>query len=390
MKHALVLSLSLSFLACERGGVPEPQPVATEQPAAVEPEEGSSAEVEPDTEAAPAAEPAPAPEPEPEPEPEVDPMDAVREAVAGRGALPEAARELFWGSVEDDAPEVLNATRPDLEGRHYLYCDELNLQLWYERVRDLGGGYAGVGSDQAYTFIGWQRPQLVWLTDYDPWIRALHRIYHAFFEDAAELQGFRDRWEEENQADARAFLEARFEGDPDLELILLVFHEARFKVWRRLHRIRRMARAHDVPTFVSDEETYAFVRETVMQGRVRYMVANLLDDEALRAIGEVQRTLEVPLRVLYLSNAEDYWAYPDTFRENMRALHFDDSSVILRTNAAKRRNGDYRYNAQSATNFVAWLDQPYVERISDIWVRKWITEEDDIPSTFIDEAPFER
>lgn len=379
--------LTLALIACapstdapaEAGAAAE-TPTETPSAAMDEAAEGSAAPT--------AAEPEPAPEPVPEPEP--DPMIAVRAAVASDDPLPPLAEEMFWGSVQDDPPEILNATRPDLEGRHYLYCDELNLHLWYERVRDIGGGYAGVGSDQAYTFMGWQRPDLVWLTDYDPWIRALHRIYHTFFEAAEDHEAFLELWEEDNQRSSRAMLEERFAEDPDQELVLLVFHEARFKVWRRLHRIRRMGRNNDVPTFVTDAETYAFVRTAVMQRRVRYMVANLLDTEALRAIGDVQRELEVPLRVLYLSNAEDYWPYPDEFRDNMRALNFDEASVILRTNAAKRRNGDYRYNAQSALNFVEWLDQPYVSQISDIWVRQWITEETDIPSTFIDEPPVER
>ncbi|MFT4704971.1 MAG: hypothetical protein ACI81R_002679 [Bradymonadia bacterium] len=311
-------------------------------------------------------------------------------SAAGHGPLPEHARELFWGSVEDDAPELLNATRPDLENRHYLTCDEVNLHTWYERVRNLGGGYAGVGSDQAYTFIGWMRPELAWLSDYDPWIRALHRSYHAFFQASEDIETFLSWWSDDTEDEAGAYLAEHYAEHPDLEMILLVYSEARYKISRRLRRYGRTLDRAGVPSFITDEETYQFVRSMVANGRVRPLISNLLDDEALRGIGEVGRELGVPLRVLYMSNAEDYWEYPDTFRENMRQLHFDEQSLILRSNATKSRNGDYRYNAQSSQNFVQWLNQPYVEDVEDIWVHESVRAEDHIPSSYINEAPEER
>ena len=41
----------------------------------------------------------------------------------------------------------------------------------------------------------------------------------------------------------------------------------------------------------------------------------------------------------------------------MAAQNFDELSIILRANAAKPENGDYRYNMQSALNFQLWLQQ---------------------------------
>ena len=175
----IVAFAALGMLACPSGTPPAPEGSA-EPSAPMEPATEPSAEGTGEAGAAVAAveEPEVASEPAP-----VDPLEAVRASVKSGEALSDEARALFWGSVEDDAPEVLLATRPDLEGRHYLTCDELNLHLWYERVRDIGGGYAGVGSYQAYTFIGWMKPDLAWFTDYDPWISSLHHIYAAFFEN---------------------------------------------------------------------------------------------------------------------------------------------------------------------------------------------------------------
>lgn len=380
----IVAFAALGALACPSGTAPAPEgaaePATPTEPAAEPSIEGTG---EAGAELAAVDEPEVASEPAP-----VDPMEAVRASVHSGEALSDEARALFWGSVEDDAPEVLLATRPDLEGRHYLTCDELNLHLWYERVRDIGGGYAGVGSDQAYTFIGWMKPDLAWFTDYDPWISSLHHIYAAFFENGEDIAAFRAWWEEDQRTAARDLLRERYaDSGYDLDRMLLVYDEARYKVARRLRRLQRILGAAEIPSFVTDEATYQYVRTFVAQGRARPMLANLIDDQALRGVGDVGRQLDVPIRVFYLSNAEDYWRYPQEFRDNFQALHFDERSLILRTNAAKRTNGDYRYNSQTALSFQQWLRQEDVRRISDIWQREYIRDEDHIPVSHIDQGP---
>ena len=306
----------------------------------------------------------------------------------GFGPLSPEARAIFWGSTEDPPAEHLDATRSDLEGRHYLTCDELNLHLLYDRVRDLGGGYAGVGTDQAYTFAGWQRPNLVWLTDYDPWVRLTHFAYRAFFLASDDIDTFLSYWRDTEAAEA--LFRVTYAEHEDLDDIIFVYGEAHRGISRRLRRLRGIQEDADIPSFVSDEEMYTFVRGLVQSDRVRPMIGNLLDDEALLANAEVGRQLDVPIRVYYLSNAEDYWDYPDQFRANMWGSHFDAASLIIRTDAKKRSNGDYAYCMQPALNFQAWLREDYVEEIGDVWHRERVRDETHIPVRFLDEAPFDR
>ena len=161
--------------------------------------------------------------------------------------------------------------------------------------------------------------------------------------------------------------------------MMAVFDQAHGRVGRRMGRIATMAADYEIPTFVTDEAMYNHVRNMVVGGRVRPLVANLLDDEALHAIGEVSRTINVPVRVLYVSNAEDYWPYSEQFRQNMYDQFFDENSWFVRTAASKSRNGDYRYNLQDALNFQQWLRQPYVRRRGDVWPAPWVRDETDIP-----------
>ena len=103
------------------------------------------------------------------------------------------------------------------------------------------------------------------------------------------------------------------------------------------------------------------------EGRIRPMLANLLDDAAIAGIAEAARQLEVPIRVLYLSNAEQYWRrYDPQYRQNIAALPFDAEAVLLRTLLRVSIDKDFHYNVQPAENYAQWVSAPYVRNVYDI------------------------
>jgi hypothetical protein len=71
------------------------------------------------------------------------------------------------------------------------------------------------------------------------------------------------------------------------------------------------------------------------------------------------RQLGVPVRNVYTSNAEDYWGYSAQFRDNMRALPFDEQSWVVRTRPIEAwglaPDDDYHYNVQGGLNFQLWM-----------------------------------
>lgn len=310
---------------------------------------------------------------------EPPPAPTVSEVAQGPGMLEGEAYDIFWGTREDPPTDNLDAARPELEGRHFLRSDERNHHAFMPYIRDLGGAYAGVGAEQAYTFASWSRARLVWLTDYDPWITEVHRIYAAFFLVSPDIASFRNRLEDE-QEDKSIEILRHFYGEEDRwELMDVVFDALQERARRRVDWMVDTYRERDIDSWVTDEEHYRYVRTLVKQRRVRPMLANLLDDEAFVEIGRASRELGVPMRVLYLSNAESYWGYSEQFRANMGAQHFDARSVILRTNGAQGSNGDYRYAIQPAPNYVAWLQHPEVEDLGDIWRKPSVREWEHIP-----------
>jgi hypothetical protein len=364
-----------------------PAPAGAEGARAVDPEAAAPVAVPaPDGEPAPTVEEGSAageaPEPEPEvpagPEPHVGPDGMLR-------PLTEAERALLTEFAEDEEPEVLNAVMEENQGTHFLYSDELHLYNFEPRLRGLGGAYIGVGTDQAWLFAGWQRAELAFLADYDPWVVALQRAYVAFLEVSEDAATFRSWWSQGRQSEGVALLSERWADRSDLPLILHVYRHARSRVSGRLARIPAMTRDHGTPTFLTDPDQYRWVRSLVQTGRVRPMVGNLLADRGWRNAGAAAQALGIPIRNAYLSNAEDYWGYSDVFRDNMRALYADERSLVSRTRATKPRNGDYRYQQQPLQNFVRWLDSG-TRSCRTMWGYAPVGE-NEFPITFFEREP---
>ena len=71
--------------------------------------------------------------------------------------------------------------------------------------------------------------------------------------------------------------------------------------------------------------------------------------------------------MLYLSNAEQYWAtYSEAFIDNVLRLSVDDASVVLRTKVFRQIN-DYTYLSQPLENFRAWLCGEGVHSVYDVY-----------------------
>jgi formylglycine-generating enzyme required for sulfatase activity len=281
-------------------------------------------------------------------------------------ALTQPMHATFWSSPEDAPTRELMGVSPERSGRHYLASNERKLHLFHRRMADLGGGYVGVGSDQAYLFIGWMRPELAWLIDYDPQVVHLHLAYQALIAahhtPASLMAAFSP-----TARDASLATIARTVEPARRKQAQIAYRRARRSVWKRLQQVRRTLDAKRIPSWLTDQATYDFVRESVLAGRVRPMVANLLAEKALAGIAVTSERLGVPIRAVYLSNAEEYWQrYSDRYRENMASLPFDESSVVLRTVATYEQNLDYHYNVQGAASYLAWLRDPKTRDVYQI------------------------
>ena len=293
--------------------------------------------------------------------------------------LTDAQKSIIQNITWDVDPEVLNAVKAENEGQHFLRSDERHPELFYDHIKDLGHTYIGIGTDQGYVFVGWQRPTLAFMVDYDPWVIVLHRVYFAFFkecEDAECLLGyFEDRDKGMN------YLKER-EGLND-KLTLTVYKEAQKGVTHSLRSIRRLKQK----TFMNDPETYQYIRQMIFDGRMTTFQANLLGDRAFASIQSALNSIGASVGVLYLSNAENYWAYTNQYKQNMLNLPYSDNAMIIRTIATKPYNADYRYSVQKAEVFKAWLEHPDTKSVKSVVSHTKIKDPEDIPITVDNRMP---
>ena len=280
------------------------------------------------------------PEVQPEPGavvPTPDPFDA-------------AAAELRT-LTPDPAPEH---TTNDV---HYLVSNERRLDLFRPELDDLGGVMLGVGSDQNYVMAAWSRTELLVIVDFDQQVVDLHGIHGALMAAAPTVDEYRRLWSEDGADDARAAITEAFEGAARRERLAL-YDEARTVVDKRLRTLARRYGELGIHSYLDTPEQYRFVAELHAKGRVVALRGDFTREGLLREVAGVLEAHGQALKVLYLSNIEQYFTYRKPFKANMLALPFDDATMVLRT--LPGRPAGFHYILQRGDDFRAWMRTPKV------------------------------
>jgi hypothetical protein len=292
------------------------------------------------------------PQPAADPEPHADSL----------APLPDEVRARFVSLPTDPKPDEL------IRNSHYWISNELNLHLWHEHVKDLGGAYLGVGTDQNYMLAGWAKSELVVVVDFDAAIADLHQVYGLFFDVAETYEDFFQRWSPAREAEGLALIDERLGDRPDIKQIRKAFKIARQLVWARFRIVRKGFEKRDIPTFVTDQAQYDHVRTLWRNGRVFAMRGDFTANQTLVALGKAMRDSGLSFNVIYLSNVEQYVDYTPEWRRNFIGLPVGERGVVVRTlgwgafgfaDEAEK----YHYNVQPAPKFLAWLEQSRVKNL---------------------------
>lgn len=270
------------------------------------------------------------------------------------GALPESALR-----VANDVPSE-PVPVPD---EHYPVSNEWRHDLFLGAIRDLGGAFVGVGTDQCYTLAAAQRAEVVWIVDYDATVPLVHRLYGVLIAASPTPAELVLRFQRPNEAATRALLERELGSDPAGAEIVRFFRRNRGRFDQYLQHVARLRQDGAPTSWLSDPELYARVRALFAEGRIIARPGDLTGPETLRGVGSAAARLRVPVRVLYLSNAEAFFPYTRRFQENVRALPADDRSVVLRTfrhpRAVYPRGDTWHYLVQPMSDLVARFELGY-------------------------------
>jgi len=267
--------------------------------------------------------------------------------VPSSGPLPDALLEELEKLPED---ELQTKRRQDA---HYIKGNEYDLALFSDSIRNLGGAYLGIGSDQGFTLAATARAELLFLFDYDEVVVREMAVYVSFLRRAESEDDLIALWGDPAAAQRTAqILEEDFGKGTDCKLYVSLLRRYGKQIREHLESSRKMAREGARSHWLGDPESFAYICTMARQGRIIVKRGDLLKGVTVSAIGRFLKRHAMPMRVFYLSNAEEYWSrYSDEFETSVANLPMDARSVVLRTFhdtklPKKSPQNEYHYNVQ--------------------------------------------
>ncbi|MDP6947138.1 MAG: hypothetical protein QF464_23515, partial [Myxococcota bacterium] len=268
--------------------------------------------------------------------------------------------------------DALEAIRADpapksiIRGTHYFISNESKHELWRESLNDLGGILIGVGAEQNYLLAGWARPDVLILMDFDIYIARLHQAYRVAFAEAATPDAMIALWQEKGRERLNTLVVQAYGETGEVQNILKAVKFAR-SVGRQLDKLKTRYTAMNIPTFLTDQAQYDFIRDLWKRGRVLPIRGDLTGKRTLVDIAAFSRVTGLPVRALYTSNAEYYFSFrKGRYRDNIVGLPFDERSLVLRTDPYGGTK--YRFYEQKHGDFVAWLERGTSSNVN--WMAK--------------------
>jgi len=244
---------------------------------------------------------------------------------------------------------------------HYLVSNEFHSWVFAKDAHPVGGVMVGVGTDQLFLYAGWYRPQVLIPMDFDGMVADLHRVYGLLFARAPSAEDLIAWFAPRARAKVAAVIDEEV-SDPALaKRMKRAYRTGQRLIYQRLRRIRKRFRRVGVPCFLTDPDQYAFVRGLQTSGRVFPVRGDLTGPTTMAQIAQATRDAGLHVRLLYLSNAEQYFPWTARYRENIQALPFDAQSVVLRTLPDGHNN--YFYFVQKGLDFQAWVAAKHIRKV---------------------------
>lgn len=285
-----------------------------------------------------------------------------------------------WG------PTMIRGGRAALTCRDpfpYIKANEGRTHVFAPFIANVGGGYVGVASDQNYSLLAAARSEVAWLVDYDPRVVTQHKRLRALILRADTPEKFLAGFLPEAQREVLAELDELYKDDSDLRSIKGGYIATREDL--RLYyeeQVRRAPRDAGEFGWLHNADNYAYVRALYQQGRIVAVKGDLMGTRTMSSIAAAARALDLPIRVLYLSNAPSAWGgeIVPNFRDNLRGLPFDERSVVLMTtnNGGFRQTGYWHYNIADGRHWQRMLARPGYDTIYKVLAERIPTPDGDV------------
>lgn len=269
-----------------------------------------------------------------------------------------------FAAVREDPPP------PEIvRNSHYWVSNEYRHDLFRETISGVGGILLGVGTDQNYLMAGWARSELVVLMDFDSAIPRLHRVYGLAFKVSRTPADFLAFWEADKVKDVADHLRATYGEEKEGDRMVQAWRTAQPLVRARLKKTLRDYQKRGVASFLDDAEQYRHVRDLWRTGRVFALRGDLTASQTMVDLGAAAQKAGLAFRVIYMSNAPQYFDFDAQFRTNVAALPVDEKSWYVHTLTRGKygyADGFYHYNVQPGINFRQWMAETKLKKLTQI------------------------
>lgn len=294
----------------------------------------------------------------------------ISDSPASAQVAAQERHKIFSSTLEED----LEPTKWEIGNT--IISNEDRLELFKNHVSDIGGGYVGLGGTQNFLLSSWANSEWVWLVDFTKRVVAANMLHIAFLKQAETPEKFRALWTKASSKTAMEIIEKEFTGNPEIDYLKRTWKIGLGYIPWRFRNLDRVTKKYKYTIWLNDQKYYDRIRNLALAGRIIARKGNLNGTITIRSIAETAKKMNVPIRLVYLSNAEEYIpSYSENFRKNFTALPSDSRSILLRTISFQKikypwapdseisTDKGFHYNVMPLNIFQEYLSRP-VQKLS--------------------------
>lgn len=245
--------------------------------------------------------------------------------------------------------------------------NEDRLDLFYPYIQNLGGGYVGVGSSQNFSLAAWADSEWVWLIDFTKIVVRVNRINLAFIKESNTPEEFQSFWESKNEKKVFNILEKYYQNDPEFQEYKKAWKTSAPYQRKRFSLDKKIFQKRGTKLWLQDINYFQKIKKLSEEGRILPLEGDLRGNITMQSIAEQAKKMGISIRILYFSNAEEYFPLDGQFRNNILSLPVDNKSIVLRTISIRKSqfpwaedshlstDRGFHYSIQPTLEFQEWL-----------------------------------
>lgn len=273
--------------------------------------------------------------------------------------------KIFYSTPEEDVEPT------KWEIGNTIISNEDRLELFKNHIADIGGGYVGLGGTQNFLLSSWANSEWVWLVDFTKRVVAANMLHIAFLKHADTPEKFRALWTKTSSKSVAEIIDSEFSSNPEIDYIKRTWKIGLGYIPWRFRNLDRVTKKYKYTIWLNDQKYYDRIRNLALAGKIIARKGNLNGTITICGIADAAKRMNVPIRLVYLSNAEEYIpSYSENFKKNFTALPSDNRSILLRTISFQKlsypwapdseisTDKGFHYNVMALQIFQEYLSRP--------------------------------